>query len=120
MSCATILKICNNILLVGLTRAEAIHVYKWCSCQKKTETDAQLESELIKLYVVKHLTFNFTILVKQFQNNLSQNGDYDIKLVPLYKYLGLVLNEHLDYQLMAKVVAKSANRALGLRLQITK
>ncbi len=41
-------------------------------------------------------------------------GDYYIKLVPFYKYLGLVLNEHLDYQLMAKVVAKSANRALGL------
>ncbi len=24
-------------------------------------------------------------------------GDYDIKLVRLYKYLGLVLNEHLDW-----------------------
>ncbi len=31
----------------------------------------------------------------------------------MHKYLGLVLNEHLDYQLMAKVVAKSTSRALG-------
>ncbi len=47
-------------------------------------------------------------------------GDYDIKLVPLYKYLGLVLNEHLDNQLMDKVVAKSANRALGLLIAKSK
>ncbi len=47
-------------------------------------------------------------------------GDYDIKLVPLYKYLGLVLNEHIDYQLMAKVVAKSANRGLGLLIAKSK
>ncbi len=37
-----------------------------------------------------------------------------MKLVPLYKYLGLVLNEHLDYKLRAKLVAKSDDRALGL------
>ncbi len=47
-------------------------------------------------------------------------GDYDIKLVPLYKYLGLVLNEHLDYQLMTKVVAKSANRAWGFLIAKSK
>ncbi len=47
-------------------------------------------------------------------------GDHDIKLVPLYKYLGLVLNEHLDYQLMAKVVAKSTNRMLGLLIAKSK
>ena len=31
-----------------------------------------------------------------------------------YTYLGLVLNEHLDYNVTAKAVAASANRALGL------
>ena len=31
-----------------------------------------------------------------------------------YKYLGLVLNEYLDYSVTAKYVAKSATRALGL------
>ncbi len=31
-----------------------------------------------------------------------------------YKYRGLIFNEHLDYALMAKMVAKSAGRALGL------
>jgi hypothetical protein len=32
----------------------------------------------------------------------------------VYRYLGLVLNEHLDYHFTAKYVAKSAGRALGL------
>ena len=31
-----------------------------------------------------------------------------------YKYLDLVLNEFLDYNITAKSVALSANRALGL------
>ena len=31
-----------------------------------------------------------------------------------YTYLGLVLNEHLDYSITAKTVAQNANSALGL------
>ena len=31
-----------------------------------------------------------------------------------YKYLGLIFSEYLDYEVMAKAVAVSANRALGL------
>ncbi len=50
MHCDMILKIYDILLFVGLTRAEAIHVCSWCSCQTKTETDAQLASELIKLH----------------------------------------------------------------------
>jgi hypothetical protein len=34
--------------------------------------------------------------------------------VSSYQYLGLVLNEFLDYLFMAKAVARSASRALGL------
>ncbi len=41
-------------------------------------------------------------------------GEQNINVVSQYKYLGLILNEHLDYALMAKMVAKSACRALGL------
>lgn len=31
-----------------------------------------------------------------------------------YKFLGLKLSEHLDFHIMAKAVAHSASRALGL------
>lgn len=41
-------------------------------------------------------------------------GDMNIELKNDYTYLGLNLNEFLDYNLTAKIVAKSANRALGL------
>ncbi|MEW8547938.1 MAG: reverse transcriptase family protein, partial [Candidatus Thiodiazotropha sp.] len=41
-------------------------------------------------------------------------GDKALELVTQYVYLGLLLTEHMDYESMAKHVAKSANRALGL------
>jgi hypothetical protein len=41
-------------------------------------------------------------------------GDDCIQYCSDYKYLGLVLNEFLDYNITAKSVALSANRALGL------
>jgi len=41
-------------------------------------------------------------------------GDQVIEYVNQYKYLGLVLNEFLDLDVTAKMVAQSASRALGL------
>ena len=41
-------------------------------------------------------------------------GPKILETVNQYMYLGLLLKEHLDYCIMAKQVAKSASRALGL------
>ena len=41
-------------------------------------------------------------------------GGKFLETVDKYVYLGLLLKQHLDYSLMAKQVADSANRALGL------
>ena len=41
-------------------------------------------------------------------------GDSCLQLVTQYKYLGVLLTEHLDYTAMSKMVAQSASRALGL------
>ncbi|CAG2189561.1 unnamed protein product [Mytilus edulis] len=41
-------------------------------------------------------------------------GDMNIATSSEYAYLGLVLNEFLDFSITAKAVARSANRALGL------
>ena len=41
-------------------------------------------------------------------------GDSTIELIDQYTYLGVVLSEHLDYDVMVKFVAQSASRALGL------
>ena len=37
-----------------------------------------------------------------------------------YAYLGFILNEFLDFNLTAKIVAKSANMALGLVMSTCK
>ena len=41
-------------------------------------------------------------------------GDKPISRVSNYMYLGLMLTEHLDYNVMVKNVSMPANRALGL------
>ena len=41
-------------------------------------------------------------------------GNKTLNLVDRYKYLGLLLTQHLNYEEMAKHVAKSASRALSL------
>ena len=41
-------------------------------------------------------------------------GEQVLEVVHSYNHLGLLLTEHLDYKRMAKAVASSASRALGL------
>ena len=41
-------------------------------------------------------------------------GENDLLLTDRYTYLGITLNEFLDHNITAKVVAQSASRALGL------
>ena len=41
-------------------------------------------------------------------------GGASISITDRYKYLGLILTEHLDYSITAKMVAQAASRALGL------
>ena len=41
-------------------------------------------------------------------------GDSALQVVDRYTYLGLLLSEHLDFELTAKYAAQSASRALGL------
>ncbi len=45
-------------------------------------------------------------------NYVFKYGEGEIQIVPIYEYLGLNLNEYMDYHFMSKMVAKSANRAL--------
>lgn len=41
-------------------------------------------------------------------------GISDIGIVDRYKYLGVILTQHLDLDIMTKIVSRSASRALGL------
>lgn len=40
-------------------------------------------------------------------------GDSILDIVPRYKYLGITLDEHVDFNITAKTLAEAGNRALG-------
>ena len=50
----------------------------------------------------------------QKSNHDFRCGIYNLLIADKYTYLGITLNEYLDYSLTAKAVAQSASRALGL------
>ena len=59
--------------------------------------------------------------IVHFRQNSTPITDYvftcgtdTLSIVNKYTYLGLVLNEHLDLDVMVRAVAQSASRALGL------
>ena len=68
------------------------------------------------------LTINFNkSKVMHFRALSKQSTEYNFKcssssidLIHQYKYLGVLFTEHLDLMQMAKIVAQSASRALGL------
>ncbi len=41
-------------------------------------------------------------------------GNSETHILDRYKYLGLILSEHLDYNITATMVAQAASRALGV------
>ena len=50
----------------------------------------------------------------QRSNYVFKCGNNNIEYSQFYKYLGLVLDDFLDYSVTAKYIAQSATRALGL------
>ena len=75
------------------------------------------------LFIFIHINilwYTSTYSLKSSNNNDDNNNICiyiyikAIEIVSSYKYLGLVLNEFLDFQITAKVVSQSASRALGL------
>ena len=79
---------------------DALHV--WCDENKMT-----INEEKSNVIHFRPNSFNRT-------ENIFTCGDKRLKIVDRYKYLGLLITEHLDYEEMAKHVAKSASRALSL------
>lgn len=81
---------------------------KWCS-----KWEMKLNVEKSKVMHVRHPEYDISTIPIVYEN---------IKLdyVSKYKYLGLVLNEHMDMNESVKNVALAANRALGILIAKTK
>ena len=56
---------------------------------------------------VRHLSVPVTDVILMY-------GDANLSIVNKYTYLGIVITEHLDYNISTQCVAQSASRALGL------
>ena len=74
----------------------------WCEKWKMTVNTTKSEIVHFRNKRVDQSNFKFT-----YNTNVMKMSNY-------YRYLGLVLDEYLDYQFTANMVAKSAGRALGL------
>lgn len=75
----------------------------------ENENDLQCLLDIVSVWCNRNcMSVNFSkTKVIHFRNQSVDKSDS-------YKYLGLVLNEYLDYSVTAKYVAQSATRALGL------
>ena len=76
-------------------------VNRWCR-----EWRMQINSSKTNIIHFRKMSSNKT-------NVTFHIGGYAIEVVSQYKYLGCVLTEHIDFSETAKVLAESAERALG-------
>ena len=95
------------------------------------ETEANLQSmldilgswcknNLISVNAAKSNIVHFRNPSEPQSDTVFTVNDENILYTMQYKYLGIVLSEHLDYAITAKNVAQSANRALGLLIAKSK
>ena len=68
---------------------------------------------MIKFNEKKSNVVHFRKKGKEKSNFRFSLGEQYIETIGEYKYLGLILNEYHDYNITAKILADSANRALG-------
>ena len=89
----------------------------------ETEEDLQQLFDILSIWCDRNMMQINTDKTKviHYRNNAVQRSNYvfkcgnnNIEYSQFYKYLGLVLDEFLDYSVTAKYIAQSATRALGL------
>ena len=96
----------DDIVLIANSEEKLQHMFKWCMykwCYKWK----------LKLNVDKSNIVHFRPKRKSLTEFKFQFGEKDLNIVNKYKYLGIVLDEFLNFDSCAKVLSESAGRALG-------
>ena len=76
--------------------------FEWC------------EAWHMKMNTLKTKIMHFRQTSARTTNFIFKIDNCPVDIVPIYKYLGLMLSYNLDFKVTAELVAKSAHRALGL------
>ena len=114
---------CGEILLAILMFADDIALL--------AETEQDLQTLLDSLYswcntwllhinTSKSKVVHFRPKSQTRSSFIFKCGPFTLDTVPSYKYLGVWLNEHLEYQSCIKPLADSGRKALGLLISISK
>ncbi len=67
----------------------------------------------MKLNINKSKIVHFRNVNDKKSNCVFKYGECELEIVDKYKYLGIVLNGHLEYSMVAMILANSVGRALG-------
>ncbi len=70
----------------------------------------------MKLNINKSEIVHFRNVNDKKSNCVFKYDECELEIVDKYKYLGIVLNEHLEYSMVAMILANSAGRVLLLLL----
>ena len=107
-----ILLYADDVILMADTEEELNGLldclHQWC------------EKNCLKINKEKSKILHFRRPSSPRSNFVFTCGDQILDYSSQYKYLGLILQEHLDFSITAKAVAQSASRALGLVIAKTK
>ena len=107
-TCVSVLAYADDLVLLS-TSAEGLqkmldYVSQWCD-----NNAMKVNCEKTKIMHFRKITANRSNMIF----TLGHTKDV-IEMVSTHKYLGLHFNEYMDFNYMAKYVAQSANRSLGL------
>ena len=67
----------------------------------------------LKVNIEKSKVVHFRAPRKQRSNSTFNYGEHEIDIVPSYKYLGVIMDEFLKFNLCTKTLANAGGRALG-------
>ena len=96
----------DDLILIGQDELELQWLLdelgKWCAENRLKVNDDKSKIIHFRTKSAERTNFSFKC------------DETELETVTQYTYLGLLLNEHLDYNVTARYVAKAGNRALGL------
>ena len=103
--CVSILLYADDIILLApeenKLQNQLDYLYEWCKKWRMSVNISKSQIIHFRPTKCKRSEFIWTL------------GDQNLEVVPKYKYLGVYLNEHMDFSYTADILSTAASKALG-------